>query len=205
MLTDFLFTASNSFLTKFLGHCNFKYRELSIAVPDFYKECLMSGIKIIETTPKIIRDLQPFLWTEKPFSLVNNRCSDIFTGNIIRINSEYGNNKRNKSSHWLFHSGSISVFAIKSLKIERSSLFDLCFSFVFLLWVPLRSMTELSQLFRSIEFENRTFEFVRLEFFLWVRFRLMAELHRTQSNERVWLSSKTERSMQYAGVNAVQI
>ena len=30
--------------------------------------------------------LAAVLWTEKPFSLVNNQRSDIFIGNIIRIN-----------------------------------------------------------------------------------------------------------------------
>ena len=41
------------------------------------------------------------------------------------------------------------------------------------------------------EFENRTFDWVRLIFFSfwWVRFRSIAELNRTQSMNWVWLSS----------------
>ena len=44
--------------------------------------------------PEIIIRLAAIPWTEKPSSLVNNQCSDIFTWNIIRINSAYGNNKK---------------------------------------------------------------------------------------------------------------
>ena len=59
--------------------------------------------------------------TGKLFSMVNNQRSDIFTGNIMRINSEYGNSiniKRSNNSR------------TRSQDFERSILFDSRFSFV---------------------------------------------------------------------------
>ena len=98
--------------------------------------------------------------------------------------------KRNKTSHRLdcFNTGSIYVLAIKSSKIKRS--------------IPLRSMIELYWTSLSNSFVRLSSKIERsslfdLKFFRRVQFHSTAELHQTQSNERVQLSSKIKRSMWY--------
>ena len=59
----------------------------------------------------------------------------------------------------------------------------------------------LIEIFRAIEFENRAFDFVGLEIVCdFPFFGSMTELYKTLSFERDRLSSRTERSMWYAGV-----
>ena len=58
------------------------------------------------------------------------------------------------------------------------------------------------KLFLSIEFENRTFDFVRFDIFLWVRFRSMAELHRTKEFDVISRAQNTKMPHQFAKENS---
>ena len=127
-------------------------------------------------------------WTKiiGPFSLVNNQLSDIFTGNIIRINSEYGNNKRNKTSHRFgcFNAGSMGhQFTYLPSRIRKSNV-RFCLTRVFLCEFHFVRWPNLIELFRSVELDSKFFFVSPISFD-----------GRIQSSERVRLSSKTERSM----------
>ena len=57
---------------KFLFHCNFDYKKLSITVPYFYKECLISWSSLTENNPSTFEEIvNEVLWNNKNVCIEN--------------------------------------------------------------------------------------------------------------------------------------
>ena len=86
--------------SKFLFHCNFKYSKLSITLPEFYKECIMTWASSNCISPSSASDIyQQFLWNNRFMcidsrSLNNQKLTDVGFITVWDLVESYGNFKQ---------------------------------------------------------------------------------------------------------------
>ena len=77
---------------KFLFHCNFNYTKLSIALPEFYKECIATWAFLNEDNPSSLSEIaNQVIWNNRFIcieskSIYNNRLVDL---GIVKIGDLY--------------------------------------------------------------------------------------------------------------------
>ena len=58
---------------KFLFHCNFDYKKLSVAIPEFYQECIATWSLFTESNPSTTEDIvNQILWNNR-FICIGNK------------------------------------------------------------------------------------------------------------------------------------
>ena len=76
-------------------HCNFDLTKLSIALPDFYKECVLTWTPFSEFNPSTLSDIvYQVLWNNR-FICVDSRSvynAKLFNAGLIKIGNLYDEN-----------------------------------------------------------------------------------------------------------------
>ena len=73
---------------KFLFHCNFDYSKLSISLPDFYKECILSWASLTDNNPSSPSEISyQILWNNRFICINQGRSQDFFRRTHIFPNS----------------------------------------------------------------------------------------------------------------------
>ena len=80
---------------KFLFHCNFDYSKLSISLPDFYKECILSWASLTDSNPSSPPEISnQILWNNR-FICINS-CSvynqKLIDSSLVTISDLYDTN-----------------------------------------------------------------------------------------------------------------
>ncbi|KAL9954130.1 hypothetical protein ACROYT_G041628, partial [Oculina patagonica] len=81
---------------KFLFHCNFDYRKLPVAVPEFYKECIQTWSSLNENNPSTTKDVaNQILWNNRFIcigknSVYNRRISSVGLNKIGDLYDDAG-------------------------------------------------------------------------------------------------------------------
>ena len=80
---------------KFLFHCNFDLTKLSIALPDFYKECILTWSSLNKYNPSSLSDIvNQIVWNNR-FICVDFRSgynAKVFDVGLVKIGNLYDEN-----------------------------------------------------------------------------------------------------------------
>ena len=125
---------------KFLFHCNFDFKKLPIALPDFYKECISTWSSLSEGNPSSLSDtINQVLWNNR-FICIDSRSvysEKLLDAGLIKIGNLYDENGEFKldKEPWRSSLSPIDHFLIfrllnafpqewrKELKLNRASIY----------------------------------------------------------------------------------